>query len=159
MLKLQKTYSMKESELEPSWIKIDATGLVVGRLASVVAIRLMGKHKPEYTPSINCGDRVVIVNADKVCFSGKKMTDKRFYWHTGYPGGIRSVTMAELFAKKPEKVIENAVRRMLTRNNLGRKMMNNLYVYAGETERHSNHKMETLDVRTINPKNVFSNKK
>ena len=153
MLKLQRTYSMKASEIEPSWIKIDATGLVVGRLASIVAIRLMGKHKPEYTPSINCGDQVVIVNADKVYFSGKN-DRQTFYWHTGYPGGIRSVTMAELFAN--QKVIENAVRRMLTRNNL-EENDDNLYIY-GETERHSNHKMETLDVKKINPKNVFSNK-
>ena len=116
-----KTYSAKPSEVEKKWLLIDAEGLVLGRLASIIATRLRGKHKPMYTPHIDCGDNVIVINAEKVALTGKKLTDKVFYWHTGHPGGIKSRTAEKtLGSAHPERLIMKAVERMIPRGALGR---------------------------------------
>lgn len=152
-----KTYAMKpaEAEAQKDWIVIDAEGLVVGRLASVVATRLRGKHKPAYTPNVDCGDNVIIVNADKVVFTGNKMADKKFYWHTGYPGGIKERTMEKLIGGKfPERVITKAVERMMPKDSpLARKQMTNLKVYASSDHPHEAQQPKPLDVAAMNTKN------
>ena len=125
-----KTFSQKPAEVEKKWVIIDAEGLVVGRLASVVALR--GKHKATFTPHVDDGDNVIIINADKAVLTGKKFTDKKYYWHTGYPGGIKERTARQIFEGRfPERVMEKAVERMLPRGPLGRRQMKNLRVYAG----------------------------
>ncbi len=149
------TYTAKPSDIEKKWILIDAKGLVVGRLASLVALRLKGKHKPTYTPHMDCGDNVIIVNADKVVFTGRKWKDKVYHWHTGYIGGIKERSAEKvLTGKHPERIVEKAVKRMLTRGPLGRKLMTNLKVYAGEKHPHEAQQPEVLDVRSMNRKNV-----
>ncbi len=150
-----KTYSAKPADVEKKWIVIDAEGLVVGRLASIIAMRLRGKHKPMYTPHVDCGDHVVVVNADKVAFTGNKMTDKKFYWFTGFPGGIKERTMEKLLGgKHPERVIENAVRRMMPKDSpLARSQMTHLRVYAGADHPHAAQSPEKLDIASMNPKN------
>ncbi len=149
------TYTAKPSDIEKKWILIDAKGLVVGRLASLVALRLKGKHKPTYTPHMDCGDNVIIVNADKVVFTGRKWKDKVYHWHTGYIGGIKERSAEKvLTGKHPERIVEKAVERMLTRGPLGRKLMTNLKVYAGEKHPHEAQQPEVLDVRSMNRKNV-----
>lgn len=149
-----KTYSAKPSDVEKKWILIDADGLVLGRLASIIAMRLRGKHKPTFTPHIDCGDNVIVVNAEKVKLTGRKLTDKRFYWHTGHPGGIKDRTIGQLLAGRyPERVIEKAVERMITRGPLGRVQMKNLRVYKGLAHPHEAQQPETLDVKSMNPKN------
>ena len=118
------TYSAKPSEIEKKWILIDATDLVVGRLASIIALRLRGKHKPTYTPNMDMGDNVVVINASKVKFTGKKLDQSRFFWHTGHPGGIKDRTQRELLTGRfPERVLENAVRRMIPGGPLGRQQL------------------------------------
>ncbi len=150
-----KTYSAKTTEVDKKWLIIDAEGLVVGRLASVIATRLRGKHKPSFTPHIDCGDNVIVVNADKVVFTGKKMTDKKFYWHTGYPGGIKERTMEKILGGRfPERVITKAVERMMPKESpLARKQMTNLRVYAGTEHPHEAQSPVSLDVGAMNPKN------
>ena len=150
-----KTYSAKTTEVDKKWLIIDAEGLVVGRLASVIATRLRGKHKPSFTPHIDCGDNVIVVNADKVAFTGKKMTDKKFYWHTGYPGGIKERTMEKILGGRfPERVITKAVERMMPKESpLARKQMTNLRVYAGTEHPHEAQSPVSLDVGAMNPKN------
>ena len=150
-----KTYAMKPAEVEKSWVIIDAEGLIVGRLASVIATRLRGKHLPAYTPNVDCGDNVVVVNADKVVFTGKKMTDKKFYWHTGYPGGIKERTMEKILGgAHPERVLMKAVERMMPKDSpLARKQMTNLKVYAGAEHPHEAQSPATLDVAAMNAKN------
>jgi large subunit ribosomal protein L13 len=150
-----KTYSAKTAEVDKKWILIDAEGLVVGRLASIIAMRLRGKHKPMYTPHIDCGDNVIVVNADKVVLTGKKRENEKFYWHTGYPGGIKERTMAELLdGKYPERVLENAVRRMMPKDSpLARSQMTNLRLYAGAEHPHEAQAPESLDVAAMNSKN------
>ncbi|MEL7491115.1 MAG: 50S ribosomal protein L13 [Pseudomonadota bacterium] len=150
-----KTYSAKPSEVDKKWLLIDAEGLVVGRLASIIAMRLRGKHKPMYTPHIDCGDNVIVVNADKVVFTGKKMTDKKFYWHTGYPGGIKERTMEKILGGKfPTRVVTKAVERMMPKESpLARKQMTNLRVYAGADHPHEAQNPVVLDVAAMNPKN------
>lgn len=150
-----KTYSAKPTEVDKKWLIIDAEGLVVGRLASVIATRLRGKHKPSFTPHIDCGDNVIVVNADKVVFTGKKMTDKKFYWHTGYPGGIKERTMEKILGGRfPERVITKAVERMMPKESpLARKQMTNLRVYAGTEHPHEAQSPVSLDVGAMNPKN------
>lgn len=149
-----KTYSLKASEIKKAWHVVDAEGVVLGRLASVVSMRLRGKHKPEYTPHLDCGDNIIIINADKVKLTGNKLKDKKFYWHTGYPGGIKERTMRQTFeGKKPQDVVINAVKRMITRGPLGRVQMSNLHVYAGSEHPHAAQKPEVLDVAGMNPKN------
>ena len=149
-----KTYSAKPSDIEKPWFVIDAEGVVLGRLAVVIANRLRGKHKPTFTPHMDCGDHIVVINAEKVHLTGNKRTDKILYWHTGYPGGIKSRTMAErLDGKHPERVILKAVERMIPRGPLGRQQMSNLRVYAGAEHPHEAQQPEVLDVAAMNPKN------
>ncbi|MBC6498009.1 MAG: 50S ribosomal protein L13 [Alphaproteobacteria bacterium GM7ARS4] len=137
------------------WYLIDAQGIVLGRMASYVATLLRGKHKAHYTPFLSCGDKVIIVNAHKVALTGRKRHDKRFYWHTGYPGGIKSISPRHMLAtKRPERLVMKAVERMVKRGPLGRKMMKNLYVYAKETHPFDAHKPITIDMAARNPKNV-----
>ncbi|WMT90750.1 50S ribosomal protein L13 [Pelagibacterium sp. H642] len=150
-----KTYSAKAGEIEKKWVLIDAEGLVVGRLAAIIATRLRGKHLPTFTPNQDMGDNVIVINADKVKFTGKKLDDKRFYWHTGYPGGIKDRTMRELLEGRfPERVVENAVRRMMPGGPLTRAQLKNLRVYAGTEHPHTAQQPETLDVAALNTKNV-----
>ena len=152
-----KTYSAKPADIEKKWILIDADGAVLGRLAAQVSMILRGKHKPTYTPHMDCGDNVIVINAEKVRLTGNKLSDKVYYRHTGYPGGIRSNTAGEILEGKfPERVIEKAVERMMTRNRLGRHLMGNLKVYAGPEHPHEAQTPEVLDLATLNPKNKRS---
>ncbi len=157
-----KTYSQKPAEVQKKWVLIDAEGLVVGRLASIVANRLRGKHKPTYTPHVDDGDNVIVINADKVRFTGRKYEDKKYYWHTGHPGGIKERTARQILEGRfPERVIEKAVERMITRGPLGRQQMKNLHVYAGPEHPHAGQdhpheaqQPEKLDVAAMNKKNA-----
>jgi len=152
-----KTYSAKPSEVERKWFLIDAEGVVLGRLAATVANILRGKHKAMYTPHIDTGDHVVIINADKVKLTGRKLTDKRFYWHTGYPGGIKDRTMEQILTGKyPERVIEKALERMVPRGPLGRAQLKKLRVYPGAEHPHEAQQPEVLDLAARNPKNKRS---
>ena len=148
------TYSAKGSEIEKKWIIVDAQGVVLGRLAAVVATRLRGKHKPIFTPHIDCGDNVIVINAAQVHLTGKKRENDVFIWHTGYPGGIKQRTKAQqLDGKFPERVVEQAVQRMLPKGPLGRQIFGNLRVYPGAEHPHVAQNPETLDVASMNPKN------
>jgi large subunit ribosomal protein L13 len=150
-----KTYSAKPSEIEKKWIIIDAEGLVVGRLASVIAMRLRGKHKPSFTPHMDCGDNVIVINAAKVLLTGNKMLGKKYYHHTGYIGGIKERSAGAIMAGKfPQRIVEKAVERMLPRGPLGRRQMSNLRVYGGAEHPHDAQQPETLDVAAMNPKNT-----
>ena len=150
-----KTYSAKPTEIEKKWVLIDASGLVVGRLATIVATRLRGKHKPAYTPHVDDGDNVIVVNADKVELTGRKRDDKIYYWHTGYVGGIKERSAGEIMrGKYPERVLEKAVERMLPRGPLGRRQLGNLRVYAGNEHPHDAQQPEKVDVAAMNPKNT-----
>lgn len=152
-----KTYSMKASEIEKKWHIIDATDLVLGRLSSLIAMYLRGKHKPQFTPHMDCGDYVVVVNAEKVHLTGNKLKDKKFYWHTGHPGGIKERTIGKLLeGKHPERVIVKAVERMITRGPLGRQQMSALKVYAGPSHPHEAQNPQVLDIASMNPKNKRS---
>ncbi|MFK8033209.1 MAG: 50S ribosomal protein L13 [Hyphomicrobiales bacterium] len=149
-----KTYSAKASEIEKNWILIDAEDLVVGRLAAIVATRLRGKHKVTYTPHLDCGDHVIVVNAEKVALTGKKYEDKVYYWHTGHPGGIKQRTARELIEGRfPERVVMKAVQRMLPSGPLGRQQLRNLKVYSGAVHPHEAQQPVTLDVAAMNTKN------
>jgi large subunit ribosomal protein L13 len=149
-----KTYSAKPAEVERKWLVIDAEGVVLGRLASIIAMRLRGKHKPQYTPHIDCGDNVIVVNAEKVKLTGNKAQDDIFYWHTGYPGGIKGRSKGAILAgRHPERVVEKAVERMVPRGPLGRQVMRKLKVYAGPEHPHEAQQPEALDVASMNPKN------
>ena len=148
------TFSQKPADVVKKWVLIDAEGLVVGRLATVVANRLRGKHKPTFTPHVDDGDNVIVINADKVVFTGKKYTDKVYYWHTGHPGGIKERTARQLLEGRfPERVVEKAVERMIPRGPLGRRQMKNLRVYAGAEHPHAAQQPEALDVGKLNAKN------
>lgn len=152
-----KTYSMKASEIDKQWYVIDATDLVLGRMASIIANYLRGKHKPTFTPHMDCGDHIVVVNAEKIRLTGNKLKDKKFYWHTGHPGGIKERTIGQLLTGKyPERVIIKAVERMITRGPLGRKQMGHLKVYAGTEHPHEAQNPKILDVASMNPKNKRS---
>jgi large subunit ribosomal protein L13 len=152
-----KTYSAKASEIEKKWFVIDADGLVLGRLASQIARILRGKHKPTFTPHMDCGDNVIVVNAEKVKLTGRKLGDKIYYWHTGYPGGIKQRTAGQILeGKHPDRIIGKAVERMISRNRLGRQQMRNLRVYAGPEHPHEAQQPEVLDVASWNPKNKRS---
>lgn len=152
-----KTYSAKPSDIKKKWVLIDAEGLVLGRLASIVAMRLRGKHLPTFTPHMDCGDNVVIINAEKVQVTGNKLSDKVFYWHTGYPGGIKGRSIGQILeGRYPERVIVKAVERMITRGPLGRAQMKNLRVYAGAEHPHTAQQPEVLDIASMNPKNKRS---
>ena len=148
------TFSQKPAEVVKKWILIDAEGLVVGRLATLVASRLRGKHKPTFTPHVDDGDNVIIINAEKVAFTGKKLEDKKYYWHTGWIGGIKERTAGQLLTGRfPERVLEKAVERMVPRGPLGRRQMKNLKVYAGAAHPHEAQQPVTLDVGALNRKN------
>jgi large subunit ribosomal protein L13 len=149
------TYSIKASEIDKKWVLIDAEGLVVGRLASIIALILRGKNKPSFTPHMDMGDNVVVVNAAKVRFTGNKLKKKVYYKHTGYIGGIKEVTAGELMAGRyPERVVEKAVERMLPRGPLGRRQLSNLRVYPGAEHPHEAQQPVKLDVAKMNPKNT-----
>jgi len=149
-----KTYSAKPSEIEKKWLLVDAEGVVLGRLAAEIARRLRGKHKATFTPHMDCGDNVVVINAEKVVLTGNKRADKRFYWHTGHPGGIKSRTIDQILGgKHPERVVIKAVERMVPRGPLGRQQMKNLRVYAGAAHPHDAQQPEPLDIGAMNPKN------
>jgi large subunit ribosomal protein L13 len=149
-----KTFSIKPSEIEKKWLLIDAQDLVLGRLASLVAMRLRGKHKPSFTPNMDCGDNIIIINAEKIALTGNKRQDDIFYWHTGYPGGIKQRSKAQMLdGKYPERVIENAVQRMLPKGPLGRKILGNLRVYPGTQHPHEAQNPEILDIAAMNSKN------
>ena len=152
-----KTFTATPADVDKKWIIIDAEGVVLGRLASIVAIRLRGKHKATFTPSVDMGDNVIVINADKVQMTGKKRTDKIHYWHTGYPGGIKQRTAGQILeGKHPERLVTKAVQRMLPGNKLSRKVMTNLRVYAGTEHPHEAQKPEVLDVKSMNKKNTRS---
>ncbi len=149
-----KTFVAKPGEVDKKWVLIDAEGLVVGRLAALIATRLKGKHKALYTPHVDCGDNVIVVNAEKAVFSGKKYTDKVYFRHTGYPGGIKETTPKRIIEGKfPERVIELAVERMLARGPLQRKLMKNLKIYKGAEHPHAAQSPSTLDIAKLNRKN------
>jgi large subunit ribosomal protein L13 len=151
------TFVQKPAEVEKKWVLIDAEGLVVGRLATIIATRLRGKHKATYTPHVDDGDNVIVINADKVVFTGNKYNDKKYYWHTGYPGGIKERTARAIIEGRfPERVVEKAVERMIPRGPLGRRQMKNLRVYAGSNHPHEAQQPVSLDVASLNSKNVRS---
>jgi large subunit ribosomal protein L13 len=151
---VMKTFSATPADIEKEWILIDAEGVVLGRLASIIATRLRGKHKPSFTPSMDMGDNVIVINADKVQVTGNKR-DKPNYWHTGYPGGIKSRTTGQILeGAHPERVVTQAVKRMLPGNKLSRQQMTNLRVYAGAEHPHEAQQPAVLDVRSMNPKNT-----
>lgn len=149
-----KTYSIKPSEIQKNWLVIDAENVVLGRLASVVANFLRGKHKPEFTPHMDCGDNVIVINAEKVKLTGNKRKDSVFYWHTGYAGGIKERTMEQILdGRFPERVITKAVERMISRNPLGREQMRNLRVFAGAQHDHEAQQPRAIDMAALNTKN------
>ena len=149
------TTSLKPAEVNKKWVLIDAEGLVVGRLASIVAMRLRGKHKAAYTPHVDCGDNVIVINADKVVFTGRKRDQKVYYHHTGYPGGIKERTAKHILEGRfPERVVEKAVERMLPHGPLFRQIMGNLRVYKGAEHPHAAQQPESLNVGALNAKNV-----
>jgi large subunit ribosomal protein L13 len=150
-----RTFSLKPADVDKKWVVIDAKGLVVGRLASVVATRLRGKHKAHYTPHVDCGDNVIVINAEKVVFTGRKREQQTYYRHTGYPGGIKERSAKSILEGRfPERVVEKAVERMLPRGPLFRKILGNLRVYKGEEHPHAAQSPESLDVAALNRKNV-----
>jgi len=148
------TRSIKPAEVEKKWHIIDAEGLVVGRLASIIANVLRGKHKPTYTPHVDCGDHVIVINADKVRFTGNKLSQQIYYKHTGYPGGLKEVTAEKVLSGRfPERVLEKAVERMVPRGPLGRQQMKNLHLYNGTEHPHDGQQPTVLDVAAMNRKN------
>ena len=150
-----KTYSIREGDIEKKWVLIDAEGVVLGRLASTVAKILRGKHKATFTPHMDMGDNVIVVNADKVKLTGRKLDQRRFHWHTGYAGGIKNRTQRQLLeGRHPERVLENAVRRMLPGGPLSRQQLKNLRVYGGAEHPHEAQEPEKIDVASFNSKNV-----
>lgn len=149
-----KTYSAKPKDVENKWLVIDAEGVSLGRLAGQIALRLRGKHKPQYTPHIDCGDNIVVINAEKVRLTGRKAEQDIFYWHTGYPGGIKQRTKGQILkGKYPERVIEKAVERMMPEGPMGEAMLRKLHVYPGVSHPHEAQKPEKLDMAALNPKN------
>ncbi|MDP9103116.1 MAG: 50S ribosomal protein L13 [Pseudomonadota bacterium] len=155
---MKTTASLKPADVEKKWIVIDAENAVVGRLASFIAMRLRGKHRPDYTPHVDSGDYVVVVNADKVKFTGNKLKDKTYYWHTGYPGGIKERTADKILGGKyPERILEKAVERMLPKESpLARAQMTHLRIFAGPEHTHEAQQPETIAFAGLNAKNVRS---
>lgn len=151
---MKTTLSLKPTEVSKGWTLIDADGLVLGRLAAIIAQRLRGKHKAQFTPHVDCGDNIVVVNAEKVRVTGKKADQSIFYYHTGFPGGIKGRSVRQrLESKHPERVIEKAVERMITRGPLQRQQMRHLHVYAGAAHPHDGQQPKPLDVAALNTKN------
>ncbi len=152
-----KTYNLKPADIEKKWFLVDADGLVLGRLACVLATILRGKHKPTFTPHMDCGDNIIVINAAKVRLTGNKRQDDMFYWHTGYPGGIKGRSKGQILdGRYPERVLEKAVERMVPRGPLGRRQMGNLRVYGGAAHPHDAQQPEVLDIASRNPKNKRS---
>ena len=152
-----KTYSARPAEIEKKWILIDAEGIVLGRLATIIANRLRGKHKPTFTPHMDMGDNVIVINADKIQLTGNKRADKTYYWHTGHPGGIKQRTAGQLLEGRfPERVVMKAVQRMLPGGSLSRQQLTHLRVYAGAEHPHEAQQPEVLDLKPMNPKNTRS---
>jgi large subunit ribosomal protein L13 len=148
------TVSLKPKDLDKKWLLIDANGLVLGRLASIIAIRLKGKHKPSYTPHMDCGDNVIVVNAEKVALTGNKAKQSLNRHYTGYPGGLKEITKGTILGgAHPERVLEKAVERMMPRGPLGRKMMGHLFAYKGPAHPHEAQQPRPLDVGSMNRKN------
>jgi len=153
-----KTYTAKPSEIEKKWWLIDAEDLVVGRLSSIIAKILRGKHKTTFTPNIDCGDYVIIINAEKIKLTGKKYAEKLYYWHTGYPGGIKDRTARQIMeGKHPERILEYAVSRMMSRGPLQRDLMTKLHIYKGNEHKHQAQNPQILDVGAMNRKNKKTN--
>jgi large subunit ribosomal protein L13 len=148
------TRSLKPAEVQKGWVVVDAEGLVLGRLAAIIANRLRGKHKPSFTPHVDCGDHVVVINVEKVRFTGNKRDEKTYYKHTGYAGGIKAVTADKVLdGRFPERVLEKAVERMIPRGPLGRQQMKALHLYAGADHPHAGTQPQPLDVASLNRKN------
>ena len=151
---LPKTYVATPADISKKWVLIDANEIVLGRLASIIATRIRGKHKASYTPNMDCGDHVIVINAEKVKLTGNKRTQKTFYWHTGYPGGIKSRTADKILdGRFPERLLSKAVERMVPRGPLGRQVMRQLHIYAGNNHPHEAQSPVTLDVKSMNRKN------
>lgn len=149
-----KTYSAKPQDIEKKWFVIDADSAIVGRLAAIIATRLRGKHKAYFSPNLDCGDNIIVINADKVKLTGNKYEQKTYYWHTGYPGGIKSRTAKDVITgKHPERVIRKAVERMLPKGPMGKKQLSNLRVYAGSNHPHDGLQPEVIDITKLNDKN------
>ncbi len=154
---MMKTYSAKPGDFDKKWFVVDAADAVLGRLAAIVASRLRGKHKPGFSPHLDDGDYIIVVNAEKVHLTGRKRDDKIYYWHTGYPGGIKQRTAKQVLeGRHPERTVQKAVQRMLPRGPLGRRQMKNLHVYAGAEHPHAAQKPAVLDVKAMNRKNQRS---
>jgi len=152
-----KTYTARPAEIEKKWILIDAEGIVLGRLATIIATRLRGKHKPTFTPHMDMGDNVIVINADKIQLTGNKRADKTYYWHTGHPGGIKQRTAGQILEGRfPERVVMKAVQRMLPGGPLSRQQLTHLRVYAGTEHPHEAQQPEVLDLKPMNPKNTRS---
>ena len=151
------TFTATPADIEKSWILIDAEGVVLGRLASIIAMRLRGKHKATFTPHMDMGDNVIVINADKVQMTGNKRDDKKYYWHTGHPGGIKHRTARQILeGAHPERVMEKAVQRMLPGGKLSRQQMTNLRIYVGTEHPHEAQQPEVVDVKPLNKKNTRS---
>ncbi|QNT79007.1 50S ribosomal protein L13 [Entomobacter blattae] len=155
---MKSTLSLKPAEVKKNWLLIDAEGLVLGRLAALIATRLRGKHKPQFTPHVDCGDNIIVINAEKIHLTGNKVGQKLFHYHTGYPGGIKERTITQrLQGKNPGEVVVKAVERMITRGPLQRQQMRHLYVYAGSEHPHTGVNPQKVDVAALNRKNSISN--
>ena len=153
-----KTFSLRKEDVKKDWFIVDAQDVVLGRLAAIIATRIRGKHKPTYTPHVDCGDHIIVINADKVRITGKKREDKVYYRHTGYPGGIKSATAGEILSGKfPDRVLKKAVERMLPKGPLGRQVFTNLRVYTGSEHPHVAQNPQVLDVASMNDKNKRGN--
>ncbi len=149
-----KSFALKVADVKKTWVLFDAEGVILGRLAAAIALRLRGKHRPNFTPSVDCGDNVIVINAEKVRLTGNKARDREFHYHTGYPGGIKTRTPAQILSGRfPERVIEKAVERMMPRGPLGRRQMTNLWVYKGAAHPHEAQKPQMIDFAAVNPKN------
>lgn len=156
-IKMISTHSTKPADIERKWYVVDASGVILGRLSAEIAKILRGKNKPYFTPNLDCGDYVVVINADKVKLTGKKLTDKHYYQHTGFIGSVKDTTAGKILNSRfPERVIQKAVERMISRNPLGRQMMTKLKVYAGENHPHTAQNPIVLDIASQNPKNKRS---
>ena len=149
-----KTFSATPKDIARGWFVIDADGLVLGRLAALVATRLRGKHKPYFSTNLDCGDHVIVVNAEKIALTGNKRADKTYYWHTGYPGGIKQRTARQVLeGKHPERVVEKAIERMLPKGAMGKQQLKKLHVYVGAEHPHHGQTPEPLDIAAVNRKN------
>lgn len=154
-----KTYVARPSDVDRKWLLIDAKDLVLGRLSVIIANYVRGKHKPIFTPSMDCGDNVVVINAEKVLLTGKKTDNKIHYWHTGYPGGIKSETYGQILeSKKPQKALQLAVKRMIPKGPLGREQLKKLYIYNGDIHPHESQKPTLVDISVMNNKNKRDSK-